>query len=641
MRGTGNGRRGAILWSMLLVTSVMFALPATSTAAIATCDGVEVTIQGTPGDDVLIGTPDADVINGGAGNDVIKGLDGNDIICGGAGFDELRGGNGADRLLGGKHADSLFGLNGHDTLLGGAGSDLLNGGKGSDTLSGGAGPDNLTGGPGNDNLAGHGQDDVLIGGTGTDELNGNAGFDRCAGNNELNCEANPIDFRFERFLISQAVPQEDSDLPPNQRVGTVASRPGIVRFFMSANQPDIPSPEVHLFYRQNGQVTRVPLAGPAIVPQSPDVANLASTYNYTFDETLLEPGTEMYVKIDRLDEVFELKEGNNRYPQKGWRDINTQAVPRMRVTVVPITIEGGAAANISLSQARALYEKTLKVHPVGESNIQVRDNYLFQNPTGTTQDWITLLQEMAVLQQTENPNRQYHAFLPPGGLTPGIAGIGYIGFPAAVSIQNDETIAHETGHNLSLPHVTCTGQEGNPDPNYPYPGGGIGNWGYDIITGVLYDPAVFVDLMTYCQPEWVSDYNFANVLAFRTGGGWELAGDAAAGSGTVVQFMGNVPATGWQAAGQSAEIALPAAEFTRVEVVDRPAVPPAPGDHTLRGLDAAGNVVTSASFQTYAYDHADGAMFIFSIEIADATLAKVATWTVDRGGEVIVSRAAD
>ena len=228
--------------------------------------------------------------------------------------------------------------------------------------------------------------------------------------------------------------------------------------------------------------------------------------------------------------------------------------------------------------------------------------------------------------------------------SPGIGGIGYVGYPAAVSIQNADTIAHETGHNLNLPHNPCSGGEGNPDLNYPYAGGNIGTWGYDIYTGALYDPAVYKDLMTYCGPEWISDYTFNKVLEYRSSNfGWDVStfGLAPAGTGTVVQFTGTVPSSPEQAASQTALIAHDASPaITSVTIVDRPALAPEPGDHTLVARDGGGTIVAAVPFRSYAIDHADGAFFLFSVELADADLARVTTWSIEAAGHVLTSRAA-
>ena len=55
---------------------------------------------------------------------------------------------------------------------------------------------------------------------------------------------------------------------------------------------------------------------------------------------------------------------------------------------------------------------------------------------------------------------------------------------------------------------------GGPDPDYPYPDGSIGVWGYDLLDGRLVDPST-ADLMSYCDPAWISDYSF-NKAALAT-----------------------------------------------------------------------------------------------------------------------------
>ncbi|MCZ2813787.1 ExeM/NucH family extracellular endonuclease [Modestobacter sp. VKM Ac-2979] len=94
------------------------------------CQGLEPTLVGTEGDDVLRGGNGVDVIMGLGGNDTITGGNGADIICGGAGDDVIRGGNGSDVLLGGAGDDELYGDNGSDTLIGGPGTDVLDQGRG-------------------------------------------------------------------------------------------------------------------------------------------------------------------------------------------------------------------------------------------------------------------------------------------------------------------------------------------------------------------------------------------------------------------------------------------------------------------------------------------------------------------------------
>jgi len=126
--------------------------------------GEEETIQGGPGDDLLIGDATDDTINGGAGDDTIDGGDGTNLMSGNGGDDDLNGGSGVDAGFGGEGDDRIAGGGGDDIAFGGAGDDTLLGGPGDDLLVGGSGADLMKGSTGND---------VLVGvDTGTDGLDG-------------------------------------------------------------------------------------------------------------------------------------------------------------------------------------------------------------------------------------------------------------------------------------------------------------------------------------------------------------------------------------------------------------------------------------------------------------------------------------
>ena len=67
-------------------------------------------------------------------NDTLEGNGGDNVLAGGAGTDTLLGLAGNDVLDGGAAADTLIGSAGNDTLVGGAGADVLTGGADADTF---------------------------------------------------------------------------------------------------------------------------------------------------------------------------------------------------------------------------------------------------------------------------------------------------------------------------------------------------------------------------------------------------------------------------------------------------------------------------------------------------------------------------
>ncbi|MEA3014082.1 MAG: hypothetical protein QOD42_2627, partial [Sphingomonadales bacterium] len=136
----------------------------------------QITITGTPGDDVLIGTPDPDTIEGGDGNDTLIGEGGSDTLIGGAGDDiyrvEYTGdavyeavGGGFDRVYhemayyvtpAGQEIEFVSFIDPNATIGTGI---MVEGNQFGQTIIGSAG---------NDSIFGRGGDDVLAGGKGND-----------------------------------------------------------------------------------------------------------------------------------------------------------------------------------------------------------------------------------------------------------------------------------------------------------------------------------------------------------------------------------------------------------------------------------------------------------------------------------------
>lgn len=169
-------------------------------------------IYGGEGDDTIQGNADSDDIYGGAGNDDINAGSSDDAITGGAGDDALNGGShttGDTAIYLGSSTEAVFSAengtlsistaeDGSDTLFaietvhfeeddrllnitsgtGGTGDDLIVGDSGANlTLEGGDGNDIVVGGEGNDILAGNSGDDLLIGESGDDTQTGGEGND--------------------------------------------------------------------------------------------------------------------------------------------------------------------------------------------------------------------------------------------------------------------------------------------------------------------------------------------------------------------------------------------------------------------------------------------------------------------------------
>lgn len=69
------------------------------------------------------------------------------------------------------------------------------------------------------------------------------------------------------------------------------------------------------------------------------------------------------------------------------------------------------------------------------------------------------------------------------------------------------TLAHEVGHEYGRYHAPCS--TSGADVGYPYAGGQIGVWGWDMRDGTFQAPVATTDFMGYCDPTWISDYTWS------------------------------------------------------------------------------------------------------------------------------------
>jgi len=94
------------------------------------------------------------------------------------------------------------------------------------------------------------------------------------------------------------------------------------------------------------------------------------------------------------------------------------------------------------------------------------------------------------------------------------------------------TLAHELGHNAGRNHIDCEVTRGDIDNAYPYPPeqldelGVANHYGFDINTRMAIAPNAAKDFMSYCFPQWTSDYTWKNIFN-RLGGAKAVTAGAA------------------------------------------------------------------------------------------------------------------
>ncbi|GAA5336395.1 MULTISPECIES: M66 family metalloprotease [Thermus] len=288
----------------------------------------------------------------------------------------------------------------------------------------------------------------------------------------------------------------------------VAGKPALLRVHLVASPSSVSltTPIGGAVYVNNTFQGNLAFSCPNPIPTRATQGDLSSTCNATLPASWVAPGLRVELRVDPANQVPETNESDNLR-------VLTPAVgagTTLYLTVVPVVHQGQTASVPDFP------ETLWRVWPLKDISFTIRTPYTFSGTLSASNGntWAQLLVELRILRQTDGSGRYYYGFVRVT-YTSGIAGIGYIGYPVAVGWDYASSapvvMAHELGHNFGREHAPC-GTSG--DPNYPYPGGKIGTWGYDLATGTLRDPNERYDLMSYCGPQWVSDYTYEGAQGF-------------------------------------------------------------------------------------------------------------------------------
>ena len=433
----------------------------------------------------------------------------------------------------------------------------------------------------------------------------------------------------EAYLM-QAIQSREFPVP------LVAGESAMLRVFVTTDAETMESiPPVRATFFVDGaevHVAEIP-AGSAPIPMEVDEGELDLSANVAIPAEVIQPGLEMVVEVDPDGTVDAALGVAKRIPPEGREEVDVRAVPPLQLTLIPFVstvgeINNDREAQIFVNAATPDHEllwQTANLMPVGTFE-------LTKHPSVTidSDDMYEVLADVGRLRVMEEGVGHWMGLMPYPGFGP--AGIAYLPFgpdstlyrgKTSVSVLSAETIAHELGHNLSLSHADC-GDPAGADLSFPYDNARTGVWGYDTRTEELVPPNL-ADIMSYCDPTWISDYYFTNSLRFRLQDQLEIQGARVPARSLLVS--GGVAADG-------------TVHLDPAFVVDAPpAVPQARGPYRLTGRRADGSDLFSFTFGVPQLGDGDGRSgFTFALPVQAAWEAELVSLVLAGPGSTVEMR---
>ena len=308
--------------------------------------------------------------------------------------------------------------------------------------------------------------------------------------------------------LTQAVQSLDHPVP------LVAGDSALLRVFVTAErETSAMLPAVRATFWVDGVETHTVeiAAGSSPIPTQVSEGDLALSANAAIPGRVIQPGLEMVVDVDPAGTLDPGLGVTKRIPAEGRMRLDVRAMPTLRLTLIPFIWTGNhdQAAVTLVSEIHPGHEilwQTNNLLPVADMAITKHGGVTINSNSA-----FDVLSEVGRIRAIEEGSGHWKGLLPD---PEDAGGVAYVGGKVSMSQLTESTIAHELGHNFNLLHADCGGAAG-PDPTFPWPNGAIGAWGYDPRDGGSLVPPDWADLMTYCPPEWVSDYYFTNSLRYR------------------------------------------------------------------------------------------------------------------------------
>jgi hypothetical protein len=344
--------------------------------------------------------------------------------------------------------------------------------------------------------------------------------------------------------------------------------------------------------------------------------DLNRTINVEIPGEDIQPGVEFVVSVHETEDgTFSGWDGNSQWPLEGTEDLEVEGVDGpLRITFVPIRYDADGTGRLPETgdgQIEIYEEWLTRLYPTADLEFTVAEpvgwNYTV---SAFGQGWDDLLNGLIGWRDQvgfEHDEYVYGAFMPASsfagycseGCVAGLSvrvdnpsdawgrvsiGLGFPGEDAAM------TMAHEIGHAHGRSHAPCGVND--PDPSYPHDDAHLGVHGYDIVDEDLVDKNDYFDVMSYCDPGWVSDYTFEALFE-----------RAQAITGSMLMLGDPSP---WSVALVGADGALRSGGYT-LDLLPAPGGEPRP----VELLDQHGQVSDVVEARFLPYTHIDGGLLLY------------------------------
>ena len=340
-----------------------------------------------------------------------------------------------------------------------------------------------------------------------------------------------------------------------------------------------------------------------------------STINIKVDGDDLEAGLDFQVSIHEVDggtgDV-----GRARWPSEGGEDLDAEnAGGPLRVMLVPIQYNADGSNRVpdtSDTQIDYYRDWITRLYPTHELDFEVEDAVAWGyaiSPWG--EGWGDLLNYMINYRQSQGYGDDVYVY---GVFDPASSFAGYcyegciLGLSLLVNSASESwmrvsigvgffgeesalTLAHEVGHAHGREHAPCGVDD--PDLNYPYDDARLGVAGWDIIDEELIEDDHAFDIMSYCDPSWISDYNYEAL--------YERMQDVSA-----MARMTGVEPSSWSKALVDADGNLRPADG-KVRVV----LPPQGEIRQADLLNADGELLDRVEARFYPFSHLGGGLLLY------------------------------